>query len=89
MSKSRKWIELKEKNYSQVKKKAKKKQNRIPLSITYNRTVPNKSKIMNRNYEQHSNKRLSDVAQSSKKKFLRKVWTNQTEPDHRYPVHKQ
>ena len=51
MSKSRKWIELKEKNYSQVKKKAKKKQNRIPLSITYNRTVPNKSKIMNRNYE--------------------------------------
>ena len=48
MSKSRKLIELKKKkNYSHVKKNNK---NRIPLSITYNRTLHNISKIVNRNW---------------------------------------
>ena len=46
MSKSRKLIEMKEKNYSKLKKKL---QNRIQLLITYNRTLPNLSKIVNRN----------------------------------------
>ena len=48
MSKSRKLMELKEKNYSNVKKKNNK--NRIPLSITYNRTLPNIFKIVNRKW---------------------------------------
>ena len=49
MSTSRKLVELKEKKYSQVKKK--KSKNRIPLSISYNRTLPNISKIVNRNWQ--------------------------------------
>ena len=49
MSKSRKLIELKEKNYSHITKKNNNK-NSIPLSITYNRTLPNISKIGNRNW---------------------------------------
>ena len=47
MSKSRKMIELKEKNYSQVKKTNK---NKVPQSIPYNRTLPNISKIVKRNW---------------------------------------
>ena len=49
MSKSRKLIQLKEKNYSHVKKKNSNKK-RIPLSITHNRTPPNISKIGDRNW---------------------------------------
>ena len=45
MSKSRKLIELKEKKLFASKEK-----NRIPLSITYYRTLPNSSKIVNRNW---------------------------------------
>ena len=48
MSKSRKLIELKEKNYSHVKENNNK--NIIPLSITRNRTLPNISKTVNRNW---------------------------------------
>ena len=48
MSKSRKLIELKEKELFTCKEKNNK--NRIPLSITYNRTLPNISKIVNRNW---------------------------------------
>ena len=49
MSQSRNLRELKEKNCSYVKKK-KSNKNRIPLSITYNSTLPNISKIVNRNW---------------------------------------
>ena len=49
MSTSRKLVELKEKKHSQVTKK--KSKNRIPLSISYNRTLPNISKIVNRNWQ--------------------------------------
>ena len=49
MSKSRKLMELKGKNYSHVKKKNNNK-NRIPLSITYIRTLPNICEIVNRNW---------------------------------------
>ena len=49
MSKSKKLIELREKNYSHITKKNNNK-NSIPLSITYNRTLPNISKIWNRNW---------------------------------------
>ena len=47
MSKSRKLIELK--RLFTCKEKMNNK-NRIPLSITYNRALPNISKIMNRNW---------------------------------------
>ena len=50
MSKSRKLMELKEKNYSQIKEKVKKKQSRIPLSIIHNTALPNISNIVNRNW---------------------------------------
>ena len=48
MSQSRNLRELKEKNYSYVKKKNNSK-NITSLSIAYNTTLPNISKIVNRN----------------------------------------
>ena len=48
MSKSRKLIELKKKELFLSKEKNNK--NRIPLSITYNITLPNISRIANRNW---------------------------------------
>ena len=47
MSKSRNTIELKEKNYFHGKKNNN--ENIIPLSITYDRRLPNISIIVNRN----------------------------------------
>ena len=49
MRESRKLIELKENNYSYVKKNNSSKST-IPLLTTYNRKLPNISKIVNRNW---------------------------------------
>ena len=64
MNKSRNWIELKERKYSQIKKifTNKEKSNKtIPLSVTYNRTFPNISKIVNTNSK--TSKRLLEIIQ--------------------------